>query len=603
MKLLLADISFHARSLARTDPIPPRSNSTPHCHTQPHESSEFVSEEDAERIEEEVEDEDEECSSAEEEEAEAVAVGSPIPHVHHHHHHHHHTPRSEEERSAARAARKAAKAAARGVAAVLQRAVSAPTPPPPAVDQVRVHSLTLRELSIVDESPPQLVAPRLSLPTEAGRVAQCRAAYGKAGRAKAFRGPAAQVRGPVVIYGEDVLAEAELLLPASVDADAPGQRPKWVRAMGVFDGHGLMGKEAARLAAERFIEDMRRSTMQTLGALLAGDVGRVRAVEQERFRALDEHLETELRSPTGGTTCSTVQVLAARGKAYVVVSNVGDSPVLLVENRTGRVALLTGRHSWDNPEERKRYIDRYAALGVAPRDVVYGRINCGGMRLEDADGGEEPFRMYLPGTATVCARTRDHLNKQVERRFRNSIGGSQSMRRFVWERRDEGSGAWEVFKALEEHAHGNWGATVLVGREGKIQMSRSLGDAQEKQTAYVWNEPDVAIHELGPGEDWSVIACSDGAADLWYFHEMAEMAAAFFQRRDEGRAALVGGAAAMEADGAGDAQALAQLILDQTMERGERTPGYGIGPRMSANAHLKRPMWDDVCVHCARVVT
>jgi serine/threonine protein phosphatase PrpC len=564
-----------------------------------------VSEEDAERIEEEVEDEDE-CEEEDEDD-----------------HAHHHTPRSEEERSAARAARKAAKAAARGGPPVLQRAVSAPTPPPPRDDQVRIHALTLRELSVVDESPPQLVAPRLSAGSEPGRVADCRASYGKAGRAKAFRGPAAQVRGPVVVYGEDVLAEAELLLPASVDAEAAVLRPKWVRAMGVFDGHGLMGKEAARLAAERFIDDMRRSTMQTLGALLAGDVARVRAVEQERFRALDAHLETALRSPTGGTTCSAVQVHAALGKAFVVVSNVGDSPVLLVENRTGRVALLTGRHSWDNPEERQRYLDRCASLGLTPRDVVYGRINCGGMQLEDADGGEEPFRMYLPGTATVCTRTRDHLNKQVERRFRNSIGGSQSMRRFVWERRDEVGGGWEVFRALEEHAHGNWGATVLVGREGKIQMSRSLGDSQEKQTAYIWSEPDVAVHELGPGEDWTLIACSDGVADLWYFHELGEMAAAFFARRDEERAALVAAAVAahqqqpgqpqpqplpelpaMEAaDGAGDAQALAQLILEQTMERGERTPGYGIGPRMSATAHLKRPMWDDVCVHCARIIT
>jgi serine/threonine protein phosphatase PrpC len=564
-----------------------------------------------------VEDEDEECESAaeEEEEEEEEEDSSGHSHHHHHHHHHHHTPRSEEERSAARAARKAAKAAARGLpVAVLQRAVSAPTPPPPPDDQVRVHALTLRELSTVDESPPQLVAPRLSPPTAPGRVAHCRASYGKAGRAKAFRGPAAQVRGPVVLYGEDVLAEAELLLPASVDADSPaGARPKWVRAMGVFDGHGLMGKEAARLAAERFIEDMRRSTMQTLGALLAGDVARVKAVEQERFRALDAHLEGELRSPTGGTTASAVQVHAALGKAFLVVSNVGDSPVLLVENRTGRVALLTGRHSWDNPEERQRYLDRCAALGLTPRDVVYGRINCGGMRLEDPEGGEEPFRMYLPGTATVCARTRDHLNKQVERRFRNSIGGSQSLRRFVWEKRDEASGGWEVFRALEEHAHANWGATVLVGREGKIQMSRSLGDAQEKQTAYIWSDPDVAVHEFGPGEDWTVVACSDGVADLWYFHELGEMAAAFFRQRDQERAVLVAqagqadgpgaGAGLVAADGAGDAQALAQLILDRTMERGEKTPGYGIGPRMSATAHLKRPMWDDMCVHCARIVT
>ena len=178
------------------------------------------------------------------------------------------------------------------------------------------------------------------------------------------------------------------------------------------------------------------------------------------------HTHTQPHPPT-------VQFHAALGKAYLVVSNVGDSPVLLIDNRSGRVQLLTGRHSWDNPEERQRYLDRCAALGLTPRDVVYGRINCGGMRLEDANGGEEPFRMYLPGTATVDPQTRDHLNRQVERRFRNSIGGSQSIRRFLWERRDPGTGAWETYRALEEHAHGNWGATVLVrvlSRRGWVGM-------------------------------------------------------------------------------------------------------------------------------------
>jgi serine/threonine protein phosphatase PrpC len=317
------------------------------------------------------------------------------------------------------------------------------------------------------------------------------------------------------MYGEDVLAEAELLLPASVGGggaaieggreEAPA--PKWVRAMGVFDGHGMHGKEAARVAAERYIDDMRRTTMQTLGGLLAGDVQKVRKVEFERYRMMESHLEKELRSPTGGTTATTVQFLACGGKVWGVVSNVGDSPVLLVENGTGRVKVLTGRHSWDNPEERQKYLERCWGLGVVPREVVYGRINCGGMRMTDARGGEEPLMMYREGTSEVCVETREWLCKQVEKRFRNSIGGSQSMRRMVLEKLKEGpkeggGEEWEVFKAMEEHAHVNWGATILVNGEGKIQMSRSLGDSQEKKTAYIWAEPDVSIFELGPGEDW-----------------------------------------------------------------------------------------------------
>ena len=130
-------------------------------------------------------------------------------------------------------------------------------------------------------------------------------------------------------------------------------------------------------------------------------------------------------------------------------------------------------------------------------------------------------------------------------------------------------------------------------------MSRSLGDAQEKLTAYIWSEPDVAIHEFGPGEDWTVIVCSDGVSgacllnvcvcvrytclsvirpspshnrdkpsrpdetthspllpnqththihitnkqtnkqtDLWYFHELGELAAGFFRDQQQGEQRL-----------------------------------------------------------------
>ena len=521
--------------------------------------------------------------------------------------------------SSSSSAAAAAAALARAAAGQLLRAYAGPTPPPPSSDDhIRVHSLTLKELALVDENPPALIAPSLSPPSLPGSILKCKTGYGKAGRGKAYRGPAQQVKGPVVMYGEDVLAEAELLLPASVGScssssnngggeEGREEAPKWVRAMGVFDGHGMHGKEAARVAAERYIDDMRRTTMQTLGGLLAGDVEKVRRVEFERYRLMEQHLENELRSPTGGTTGTTVQFLACGGKVWGVVSNVGDSPLLLVENGTGRVQVLTGRHSWDNPEERQKYLERCQAQGVVPREVVYGRINCGGMRMTDARGGEKPLMMYREGTSEVCVETREWLCKQVEKRFRNSIGGSQSMRRMVLEKlkineggREGGSeGEWEVFKALEEHAHVNWGATILVNGEGKIQMSRSLGDSQEKKTAYIWAEPDVSVFELGPGEDWSVVACSDGVGDLWYFHELGAMAASFFAGKDqEGR----------EGEGGreGEVQELANLILEQTIERGEVTPGYGVAPRVCSVVRgegLKRPLWDDLSVHCARIQT
>ncbi|EKU22197.1 hypothetical protein NGA_0170700 [Nannochloropsis gaditana CCMP526] len=489
----------------------------------------------------------------------------------------------------------AAAAAARATAAKLLKIHRDLTPSPPCAEHVRVHPLSLQELALVDESPAHLTSPRLSSPFTQGQVLSCRTGFGKAGRGKAYRGPARQVKGPLVLYGEDVLAEAELVLPPGEDRGGEG-RPQWVRVMGVFDGHGLHGKEAARMAAEMFLRDMRRTTMQTLEALLAGDVGGVRRVEEERYRCLEEYLEKELQSPTGGTTGSTVQLLALTGKVFGVVSNVGDSPVLLVETRTGRVQVLTGRHAWDNPEERQRYLARCARMGVMPREVVYGRINCGGMRMTDRNGTQEPLLMYKPGSSEVCTETRDWLCEQVEKRYRNSIGGSQSIRRMVLERLkagEEEGGEWEVFKALEGHGHMNWGATVLVNGEGKIQMTRSLGDRQEKRAAYIWAEPDVAVFEVGPGEDWTVVACSDGVGDMWYFHELGALATAFFAKKDE-------------AGGEGGEGGGAQLILEETIERGEVTPGYGVAPRVFSVVRgegLKRPLWDDLSVHCARIQT
>jgi hypothetical protein len=54
-------------------------------------------------------------------------------------------------------------------------------------------------------------------------------------------------------------------------------------------------------------------------------------------------------------------------------------------------------------------------------------------------------------------------------RYKNSIGGSQSIRRFTIERKTP-AGGWEPLRAMLEHAHLNWGATILVEGEGRIQV-------------------------------------------------------------------------------------------------------------------------------------
>jgi hypothetical protein len=225
--------------------------------------------------------------------------------------------------------------------------------------------------------------------------------------------------GGVTLYGEDAVVMGDLALHPSLHfrpepAPAGTQPDTWARMLAVFDGHGLMGKEAARIAADRLMAESTLLIGEMSRGLLARDVEFVKAIERRKFEVLDAHLEQCLRSPTGGTTCSAVQLVRVQSRLFLVSSNVGDSPVLLVDNKTKKVRLISGRHSWDNPEERHKYLQRCASLGLPPREVVYGRINCGGMRMEDLRGGmDEPFLMYKPGTAIIDPAPRDHLCRQV----------------------------------------------------------------------------------------------------------------------------------------------------------------------------------------------
>jgi hypothetical protein len=67
-----------------------------------------------------------------------------------------------------------------------------------------------------------------------------------------------------------------------------------------------------------------------------------------------------------------------------------------------------------------------------------------------------------------------------------------------------------------------------------------------------------------------------------YFHELGELASEFFTTQPDG-----------------DAQELADRILDLTLDRGAKTPGYGIGPRtggLRKEDAVRRPGWDDVAL-------
>jgi len=157
--------------------------------------------------------------------------------------------------------------------------------------------------------------------------------------------------------------------------------------------------------------------------------------------------------------------------------------------------------------------------------------------------------------------------------------------------------AWENVGVIPEYGHLNWGPTVLVNGEGKIQVSRSLGDREEKAISYIWAEPDVAIHEFTPEDvDVTIIVCSDGAADLWWFHQMGEIARKYFYPAGQGEeeASSSNSSSSSGNRSSRTAEGLTKQLYDLTMSKGQRTSGYG---------EMKgRPVWDDISIVVARLV-
>jgi len=506
--------------------------------------------------------------------------------------------------------------------------------------QTRVHPLAAKELEMVEDAHPCTKGP-LFLPADYNYPKSLRSelSFMNAGIAKVYRGADSveTVEGAATYhaYGEDMTVKAPIV---------ENTEEKWAWLLAVFDGHGLAAQEAVTMASRVLVEKSLAEAPELLKALDDRDGEKIRRLEYRKFMAMEESVITQ-EHIGGGTTCSTVELVRLDKRHFMVVSNVGDSPVVMVNNKDGKVSMLSGQHAWDNKEERAKYINRCNQKGLVPREVCYGRINAGGMVMEDLEGrvrGGKPLHMYHPGTADLDVKTRDHLCNLVQRRYRVSIGGSQSIRRFTIQQRRRrksiqpdkiessqrppwflfGTGgggttpspqsainaaaaavgpiewsAWENVGVIPEYGHLNWGPTVLVNGEGKIQVSRSLGDREEKAISYIWAEPDVAIHEFTPEDvDVTIIVCSDGAADLWWFHQMGEIARKYFYPAGQGEeeASSSNSSSSSGNRSSRTAEGLTKQLYDLTMSKGQRTSGYG---------EMKgRPVWDDISIVVARLV-
>jgi len=129
----------------------------------------------------------------------------------------------------------------------------------------------------------------------------------------------------------------------------------------VNDGHGNLGEKSAAEAAKHLVEQysLPGKVSEIRGALQQKDDSSVQKIIEDMYKRTSEYLLTALgTSHEGGTTCSHALLIEAGGQFYVVTSNMGDSPVMIVDRNTGEVVHTHGSHNWDNLEEYRLY-DRH----------------------------------------------------------------------------------------------------------------------------------------------------------------------------------------------------------------------------------------------------
>lgn len=307
---------------------------------------------------------------------------------------------------------------------------------------------------------------------------------------------------------------------------------RW-HAMAVFDGHGFQGEMASMRAAASVSHYLRTESEWCADAVTNAREGATVRL-RERFTAVFETIDASMPME-GGTTATLVLIVNKR----LVVVHVGDSPALLVPMTPDPSPhmgwALTTDHNWDMPREYHAYLERCAQRGRRPYRAVRGRINCsGGQTIPDDEGRVEAYPIFLPDTDRVDLTVAQRFNSIIRRRYPVSVGGSQSVRRMVYQEYNATLERWEDSFPLPGFESTNWGATLAVPAaptssphifRGSNQLTRSLGDAAEKASTLMRVDPDVAVFDLNPSLSSPVVILisSDGISDRWYGHELVDL--------------------------------------------------------------------------------
>jgi serine/threonine protein phosphatase PrpC len=221
-----------------------------------------------------------------------------------------------------------------------------------------------------------------------------------------------------------------------------------------------------------------------------------------------------------GSTVTIAILFIERGNRYVLSMNVGDSPCIIIDNKTGRVIKLSQDHNWDNPIEYGKYRDYCRAMGIEPHRACYNRFNNGGLTIIDKDGEEKPFLIYKEGSIDIDEDNRDYVWKKItERSSIQPFGGTQSHARYVEQVQDT-DGKWYDYGPALEHAHENWGSTNIDKGYKSLQMTRSIGD----DIFELDHKPSITLFRVPPDMgNITIMLGSDGVFDTGFCYEFGNI--------------------------------------------------------------------------------
>jgi len=357
----------------------------------------------------------------------------------------------------------------------------------------------------------------------------------------------------------------------------------------IADGHGMMGEDVSR----KCVDDLREGLLMPmrlrvlLDLLVAENSDAVREEIRSCFLAIDHAVCDDVA--LGGSTLTVWMVLQDHhtGRVFVVTSNVGDSPLLLIRTSCGKVGEMTTRHSWDSIPERRAHNRACLEAGRPVPEVIYARWNTEGRQtIVDTQGRFYPLRMFKGSTDEIDEENRDHIVTTI-RAMGKRPGGIQSRVRKLQKIRRQGSTVWED-DVLPGTGHENYGSTPLeydavTGMtDGGPQMTRSIGDRRYKHythshsdndhTPFMRATPSVSILECWGGSvHFAVVGFSDGPGDALYSSEFGEETRAYFDKNK------------------GTGTATAQGLADHLLEAVKREGSFFFGTSR----------WDDLSMVCS----